>query len=139
MTTMYDNSMAKGNVMSQSHQSMMRQYIGGHFQQQQQHQHQEQLYRQPITNVESIVNNNPLIGNTQPRNAMSTSVAAQASEIIDLTSPTSNPELSAIPPPLLPLDTVTRSAVSWKLHRIPERPWQTDTSNSVAYKVNNIK
>lgn len=149
ITTLYNNTMANNNVMSQSNQ--MRQYYNGQRpnnsgqvqqpqQQQQQHQQQQQLIQQQqqlITapQVQSygnptlpVVGSNARTTNTQQRNALRNITTAPASEIIDLSSPPSSPGLQTPP------ESVRISSV-WDLKRIPERPWGQESVSNAAYKV----
>lgn len=108
---------------------------------QQLHQPQQLLQPQVITNQSHPTYNLPVITNgttnarvtnTQQRNALRNSVqttSIPASEIIDLSSPPTSP----VPQPAV-LDTV-RSTPGWELKRMPERSWQHDSPNSIAYKV----
>jgi len=133
-----------------SHSNQLRQFYsgqrsnsGGVHSQQQILQQQQQLPHQIITVSQTqqpygsqsmtLNGSNARVTNTQQRNALRNIahvITASDSEIIDLSSPPSSPT-----PQGVPQETVHNN-FGWELKRIPERPWVQDSSNNVAYKVN---
>jgi len=135
------NPMTNGNVMSHSNQ--MRQFYTQHSNNSQAQQQQQQIEQQQqniiITPQPQQSNSGKSVHgrltNTQQRNALKNAgpvANAPPIEIIDLLSPPSSP----VPPAVQ--ENSLRPRITLEITRIPERAWEHDTANNVAYKVNDI-